>query len=376
LGREHYALGARFRVQATRTVRRVATFGAAIGVLAAVAAAAFWAGRVALTPPADPLADESAPVTYQVIEQTIGEAQRFAAVANWATAPLVRIGAPGVVTSIDFVAGEAVEAGDVLFSINLRPAVIAEGRVPAFRDLRSGDRGADVRQLEVLLSRLGFLDAEPDAAFDLVTAAAARAWQASLGLIPDGIVRYGDVLFATDLPVRVIPTESLATGALLSGGEVAIERLSSTPSIVIPLTPDQRNLVPLSGDVKISYPEGTWEAVIDQATEVNDQGIDQLNLVLEAPGGGPACGAVCADWIPAVGRTNFQADVVVVPETTGPVVPTAAIITGPGDERTVRLESGEDVPIEVLAATGGLVVVSGLEAGDIIVLPFTEPPGT
>lgn len=65
----------------------------------------------------------------------------------------------------------------------------------------------------------------------------------------------------------------------------------------------------------------------------------------------------------------------VVPETTGPVVPVAAIVTDAGGAQSVRLPDGSEMPILVLASTGGLAVVSGIDAGDVVVLPFTEPPG-
>lgn len=355
---------------------RLATIGLLILALAAVAAAGFWAGRVALAPPEDPLAHESEPVTYEVVEQTLGQSLQFAAVAEWEASPLARAWSPGVVTSVDFAAGDAVEAGNVLFTVDLRPVVVARGEVPAFRDLTAGDTGADVSQLQTMLADLGLLDAEPDGEFGDETLAAVRAWQDSLGVEDDGIVRQGDVLFAPELPVRVVATDALAVGAPLSGGEVVVNGLSSAPSVIVPLTVDQRNLVPLSGSVRVTYPEGTWEAVIARATETSEQGIDRLDLVLEAPDGGPVCGEACTEWIPPLGTTDFAAEIVVIPETTGPVVPVAAIVTDPGGGQSVQLLGGTEVPIQVVASTGGLAVVSGIDAGEVVVLPFAEPPGS
>lgn len=355
---------------------RIAVIGLFIISLLAVGAAGFWAGRVALAPPEDPLIDGSKPVTYEVVEQVIGQSLQFAAVAEWETAPLVRAWGSGVVTSVDFAAGDAVHAGDVLFTVDLRPVVIANGAVPAFRDLQVGDSGADVTQLEALLAGLGFLAADPNATFDEATAAAVRAWQDSLGVTDDGVVQRGDVLFASDLPLRVVATDALVVGAGLSGGEVVVNRLSPAPTIVVPLTPEQRNLVPLSGSVELTYREGSWDAVIARAAESSELGVDRLDLVLTAPDGGPVCGDVCAEWIPPSDRTSFEAKVVVIPETTGPVVPVAAIVTDPGGGQSVQLADGSDVPIEVVVSTGGLAVVSGVEVGDVVVLPFAEPPGS
>lgn len=129
----------------------------------------------------------------------------------------------------------------------------------------------------------------------------------------------------------------------------------------------------MSGQVFVSYPEGTWEAVIARAVESSDQGLESLDLVLEAPGGGPVCGQECAEWVGFEGRTDFAAEVVVVPETTGPVVPTAAITTDPGGAMSVTLVSGESVPVEVVESTDALAIVEGVEVGDVVVLPFGDP---
>lgn len=124
--------------------------------------------------------------------------------------------------------------------------------------------------------------------------------------------------------------------------------------MVVPLTPDQRDLVPLSGSVRLTYPDGTWDAVIARAAETVDDGAERLDLVLEAPNGGPVCGDTCAQWIPASGRSAFPADIVVVPETTGPVVPIAAIITEADGSHVVERDDGTRVPVEVIVSASGL----------------------
>lgn len=85
------------------------------------------------------------------------------------------------------------------------------------------------------------------------------------------------------------------------------------------------------------------------------------------------CGKACADWVSLAGRTDFGAEIVVVPETTGPVVPGAAIITDPGGGHSVRLASGDEVGVEVVESTNSLAVVTGVEVGDVVVLPYGRP---
>jgi len=349
------------------------TWVVVVGIVVLTAVAGFWAGRVAMLPPDDPLASTAEPVTYEVVEQTIGRSLQFAAVAEWESRPLARSWAPGVVTSVDFEPGATVQSGDVLFTADLRPVVVAEGKVPAFRDMQSGAEGPDVFQLQAMLVELGFLDEEPNEQFDAATDAAVRAWQAALGVEDDGVVRHGDIVFAPELPARVVAAEALKVGAPLSGGEVVVDALAPAPSIVVPLTPEQRDLVPLSGDVLVTYPGGTWQGIIARAAEPLGEGGGILELILEAASGGALCGDECTEWIPPLGRTDFGVEIVVVPETTGPVVPVAAIITDAGGKQTVRLVEGTQVSVEVQASTGGLAVVSGVEPGDVLVLPFTAP---
>lgn len=236
-----------------------------LAIVVLMTMAGFWAGRVAILPPDDPLSSSAEPVTYEVVEQTIGRSLQFTAVAEWKSSPLGRAQIPGIVTSIGFEPGASVEPGEVLFTVDLRPVVVAEGAIPAFREMQSGDEGSDISQLQTLLVALGFLDEEPNGRFSPTTAAAVRAWQAALGVVDDGVVRRGDIVFAPELPARVVAAEALTVGALLIGGEVVVNVLRPAPTIVVPLTPEQRDLVPLAGDVVATYPDGTWPGVIARA---------------------------------------------------------------------------------------------------------------
>lgn len=339
-----------------------------------VAALAFWAGRVALAPPADPLATEPASATFEVLEQTIGRSQRFVAEAQWQSAPALRAGNDGVVTSVDFAPGDVVEVGAVLYSVELRPVVAAQGTVPMFRDLRPGDAGADVTQLQAMLRELGFTTMEPNGGFDEATLLAVRAWQESMDMPADGIVPRGDIAFFAELPTRVMATESLAVGAPVTVGEVVVARLAPQPTLTIPLSVEQRSLVPLSAAVRVHHAGGTWDAVIARAIDNTEQGGAGLDLVLEAPTGGAVCADACIESIAPQGTTSFQAEVVIVPDTTGPVVPVGAIISGPGGEQSVEVVGRGEIEIEVLASTDGLAVVSGVDPGDVVVLPFAQAP--
>lgn len=335
--------------------------------------AGYWAGRTAMAPPTDPLASASSRVTYTVVEQTISRSLNFTAVAEWETVTLPGSGWEGTVTTLDFEPGESVAAGRTLFTLGLRPVVVARGSVPAFRDLSRGTRGADVAQLQELLTTLELFDGDADGVFAESTEIAARAFQRQIDVVDDGVIRRGDLLFVPELPARLVPTESLVVGASLTGGEPVVARLPTAPQIVIPLSLDQRGLVPASGSVVVTYPGGVWHGVIARAVETTAQtGVD-YELVLEAADGGALCGGECDRWIPPGSRLSFEAEIEVVPETTGPVVPTAALMTAPDGSTTVEGADGRTIPVDVIASTGGLAVVDGIDVGDLLVLPFRTP---
>ncbi len=345
-----------------------------LGALLVAVGAGYWAGRTAMAPPADPLASDSAPVTYTVVEQTISRSLNFTAVAEWDVQTLPGSGWEGTVTTINFEPGESVAAGRTLFTVGLRPVVVGQGAVPAFRDLSRGIRGADVAQLQELLTTLELFGGPADGVFGESTELAVRAFQRQVDIFEDGVVRRGDVLFVPELPARLVPTERLVVGTSLTGGESVVGRLPEAPHIVIPLSVDQRSLVPASGTVVVTYPGGVWHGVIARAVETTAQtGVD-YELVLEAPDGGALCGSECDRWVPPGSRSSFDTEILVVPETTGPVVPTAALTTAPDGSTTVERADGRTISVDVIASTGGLAVVDGINVGDLLVLPFRAPP--
>lgn len=351
---------------------RVLRGATALVVLAGAAVAGYWAGITAMVPPDDPLAEAQRPVTYVVETGEVGRSLQFAALAEWQLSPLGQNGASGVVTSIAVEPGTEVAAGDLLYTVNLRPVAVAAGEVPMFRDLSEETEGPDVAQLQQLLSDLGFLTEPVDGTFSSVTGVAVGSWQASRGMAEDEVVRAGDVVFVANLPARIAFSEQLRVGARLAGGEEVVLLVPADPQFRIPLSVEQRNLVPLSAEVSITYPEGVWEGRVDRAVESPESG--QLDLIITARDGGSLCGSDCARWIDLERRTDFRADIVVIPQTSGPVVPVAALLTDAGNQTYLEAADGTRLPVRVVEASQGIVVVEGVEPGTVIQLPFTAPP--
>ena len=83
-------------------------------------------------------------------------------------------------------AGTEVKEGDVALAISGRPVFILQGAQPAYRDLGPGTSGADVRQLEAALVRLGFDPGPVDGLYDEATGKAVERWYASAGWSAQG----------------------------------------------------------------------------------------------------------------------------------------------------------------------------------------------
>jgi hypothetical protein len=123
-------------------------------VVLLVGAGIGWAGETVLTPPKDVL-DSSAFNTVEVVAGEVGSSINLNTVAQWTPIPVGSNQAAGTVTTVSVKPGDEVTQGSILYSVNLRPVVIAQGSIPSFRAKSVGTSGADVTQLQTLLAALG-----------------------------------------------------------------------------------------------------------------------------------------------------------------------------------------------------------------------------
>lgn len=349
---------------ASRRRRGVSTLLWVLALLV-VAAIGVWAGRATLTPAQVPQS-EPRPATYTVAEGEVGRSLGFPATASWDPVTLPAGSAAGVLTSVDVPDGALADSGAVLYTVDLRPVTLLQGEVPMFRDLTSGVQGPDVAQLRAFLRSAGYLHsaAESDR-YDAATESAVRRWQRSLDVDRDGTVRSGDVVFAPSVPIRIVHGEA-RVGDQIGTGTAVVSGRSSSPRFSITLAVDQAATVPTEGQVTVEGLGHSWAGAITSATQTDE------NLVLELAdeGGGPLCGEQCSELepAPAGAPTVFQAEIVVVPQTSGPTVPVAAIgVDASGAQFVTKPEEGR-VPVKVLASSEGLAVVEGVDVGDVVEL--------
>ncbi len=356
-----------------RSRRRWATATVWVLCTALGAGAGFLAGRATFVPP-KPAVQAAPQQTFVVSEATIGSTLDATATLSWKTTPLGTGGPAGTVTSLSVADGDTVTAGDVLYSVDLRPVVVAKGDVPAFRELAIGTAGADVRQLETFLSAAGHFTAKPDEQFTGLTATAVRRWQADLGVKPTGVVAAGDLVFVSTLPARVVLDKAVAVGATTSGGGPVVHSVAREPEVLLYANREERSVVPTTGSrVDVHAESGTWETVAAETVRVGD---DETRLRLTAPDGGPACGKACADLTFTRDELTIPASFIVIPETTGPAVPLSALATAADGSTYVLALDGERIPVTVEISDGSRAIVHGVETGTTVRLFAIEEPAT
>ncbi|MBQ1072178.1 hypothetical protein KBX06_03210 [Micromonospora sp. C31] len=116
-----------------------------------------------------------------VVRGTVTAAQRIE------VTPVVLGTLAQVLTRVNVTPGEKVAAGDVLLAVSGRPLIVFPGKVPGYRDLKPGDHGEDVRQLQVAMRSLGhYHNGDRAGFFGARTKAAVRSLYAEIGYdVPD-----------------------------------------------------------------------------------------------------------------------------------------------------------------------------------------------
>ncbi len=311
--------------------------------------------------------DETTYTSVMVAEGTVGSSISLSAVAEWKRAQSVVTMSSGTVTTIPLTPGQEVTVGSVIFTVDLRPVVVAQGSVPSFRTLSGGATGADVAQLQQFLATLGLFGGEADGRFGALTAAAVEAWQASLGLEADGVVQPADILYLPTLPARVVlDADTVFVGATLSGGARVLSILAAAPHVTISVSESQSAVMPDGTRVELTGPHGeTWNASV-ASRSLGDDGT--VTLALEGNDGGAVCASECGTIDP-IRSTTLEASVILVETVSGLVVPSAALTsTESGDLVLVEVEGGRH-PVTVIASARGMSVVTGVHAGLSVRIP-------
>jgi peptidoglycan hydrolase-like protein with peptidoglycan-binding domain len=149
-----------------------------------------------------------------------------------------------------------IERGGTLFEVDGEPTVLLYGEMPAWRALGPGVSGPDVLQLEANLVELGYGDGlTVDESWDDATTAAVTAWQAATGMVADGHVDQGEVVFEPDA-VIVAGLEGRRGGGVGPGAPVL--RVTDTERVLTASLPaSRRDGVAVGDTVEVELGDGS-----------------------------------------------------------------------------------------------------------------------
>jgi peptidoglycan hydrolase-like protein with peptidoglycan-binding domain len=165
--------------------------------------------------------------------------------------------ARGVYTKLP-VNGDKVGCGGVLYRVDDEPVVLLCGTVPAYRDLRTGDAGRDVHQLNRNLHRLGYdrdarVRIDPgDTAFSFKTAKALAVLQRAKGVPGTGALEIDDAVFLPE-SVRIARVTGVLGGSARPGGPV-LDATSGKLHVQVALDPSQQGQVQQGDRAQITLP--------------------------------------------------------------------------------------------------------------------------
>ncbi|MPZ96583.1 MAG: efflux RND transporter periplasmic adaptor subunit [Propionibacteriales bacterium] len=270
-------------------------------------------------------------------------------------------------------AEKVIEEGQRLYRVDDQPVVRLDGAMPAWRDLGPDvTDGADVRQLEEALLRLGYgdeYDMAADGDWTWVTTEAVEDWQEDRGLDRTGTLPLGTVVF-TDGDLR-IDSQLLDIGDRVPAGSAVLDVSDVARRVTVSLEATQRHLAPVGGKVELDFPDGSKArgriVDVEVVPAADDQSDDKLSVTVE-PLGKKSRSTIGKQLDGASVQVSFTdtlaEDVLIVPVT--------ALVALEDGGYAVEVADGDDtrvVPVETEGFGDTSVAVSGdLHAGDQVVV--------
>jgi peptidoglycan hydrolase-like protein with peptidoglycan-binding domain len=282
----------------------------------------------------------------------------------------------GIITWLP-AAGQIIRRGQALYRIDGQSVTLLYGSIPAWRSFQPGmTPGADVRELDENLIALGYDPERQISAgdqFGWATVAAIERWQRAHGMPETGSIPLGEVAF---LPAPLlVSAESASIGGPVGAGAAVLGGTSTTPSVLVSLTPGGPAARP--GDsVLVTLPDGTT-TVPGTVTSAGRVATVSAPSAAAAPGTGSSqsSGSTQTPQIPVtigLGRTSIDSGLDQAPvqvtiteaEDRGVLaVPVTALLALPDGSYAVRTAGNPSRLIPVTTGlfddAAGLVEVTG-----------------
>lgn len=349
--------------------RRRATVAGAVGLVAAAGTAALLAtgssGGEAATA-------SDATATTAIERRDLVEVQTEDGTLGYSDSRPVSGNLSGTVTWLPS-AGTVVRTNTRLYEVDESRVYLLDGTIPAYRALRPGTDGGDVRALETNLRALGM---DPggamtvDGEWDGGTTAAVKRWQDSHGLAETGTIELGRVVFApgnrrvAELAVDVgasTGSGSGGSGADAGSGAEVMTTTSTRRIVTVKLDTTKSAVAKRSARVSVELPSGAIAhgrilrvaKTAEQATNADGQpdGAPTVELTIVLSGR-----ATAIDQAPVSVRLELSRarDVLAIPVT--------ALLARSGGRFAVEVVEGERrrlVAVTTGLFTSGYVAIEG-----------------
>lgn len=285
--------------------------------------------------------------TGQVTRATLADTKTLDGTLGYGTSTPVTNRLNGTITALA-AEGATVKRGGTLYKVDDQPVVLLQGSLPAYRVLRTGVEGADVKQFEQNLKALGYTGFTVDDTFSSSTASAVRKWQKKLGLPETGMVEPGRIAYAAGA-VRVDARE-VAVGDAAQPGQSVLKLTGVDRVVTVKLDVADQRLAVTGAAVKLTLPDGA----------VKDGKINAIRTVVESGNNGGSSTTkieVTVGLAPVTGFDAASVDVAFTASVREKVltVPVAALLA--------LREGGYGIEVITSTGTHTIAVTTGLFSG-------------
>ncbi|MFE6062520.1 peptidoglycan-binding protein [Streptomyces sp. NPDC056431] len=225
------------------------------------------------------------PATATVVRTDLVQSKTVDGRLDFAQRRPVKSAVDGTIT-VAATEGRTLTRGQALYELNDKPVTLLYGPVPMFREMKTGDRGSDVLQLERNLRDLGYgAGVYVDTRYDEDTETAVKQWQKSLNREPTGKVGRGDVVFQPG-QVKVVSVDA-ALADQVGPGEAVLTIASTKPVVRAHLDQTDGALTAAGTKVEVTLPSGKTVAgrvagtVRPEETGSGDGAVSQEGIVVE-----------------------------------------------------------------------------------------------
>ncbi|MFI0452257.1 efflux RND transporter periplasmic adaptor subunit [Actinomadura sp. 6N118] len=318
----------------------------------------------------------SAPVERRVLKESVILRGTVAPGRTIEVTPAASAEGRSVITRATVKKGQRIKAGEVVAEVSGRPMMVLAGAIPAYRDIRPGGKGPDVKQLQRALRGLGYSVGDAKGIYGSATQAAVRKLYEDRGYEPPAAqtagkpsvyLKAGEVVYVPRFPARA--TEVKATlGAQVTG--TILKLATGELEVRGTLTAPDRKLVKPGMDVTIFSEES------GRSAPGRVRSIGAFTADGGTAGAGHAVRVAGKSQLPEGFAGQDVRLTIEAASTDGPVlvVPASAVYgAADGSTQVIKLTPGgaqERIAVTAGATGGGFVEVrgDGLAEGDRVVV--------